>query len=109
MSDEDNIEAAMNKVAETLEPTRQPRAEGEEAFNKQVLIRAAERDHERWKLAASKMGISMAEFMRDCANTRATDLLDCPHPLNERRYYPWAEFCLKCGMRLRSGPEKRKK
>lgn len=106
---EDNIEAAMDKVAETLEPTRQPRPENEDAFSKQVLIRASQRDHERWKMAAATLGVSMAEFVRDCANSRATDLLDCSHPLNQRRYYPWAEFCLKCGMRLRTGPVSKKR
>lgn len=104
MSDEpveDNIEAAMDKVAETLKPTRSRAPKSDDGMTRQVLCRASEHDHDRWKQAAEKQGVSMAEFIRAACNDRAADLLDCPHPLNQRRWYPWAEFCLACSTRLR--------
>jgi hypothetical protein len=101
-SDDDNLEAAMDKVAENLDPTRVPvgSSKAGEPASKQVLLRASERDHLRWKEAADKMGVSMAEFIRNTCNEKATSLLDCPHPTNQRRYYPWAVSCLACGTRL---------
>jgi uncharacterized protein (DUF1778 family) len=65
---------------------------------KQVMIRAAEEDHLRWKTAAEKAGTSMSDFVRDAANEAATKLLDCAH-LN-RKTYPWSSRCLDCGERL---------
>jgi len=99
----DNIDAAMNHVAETLEPTRSPdtnTSENENA-NKQVLIRASELDHERWKQAAAKEGISLSEFIRNCCNKTAGNILECQHPMEMRKIYPWSEKCLSCGKRLR--------
>ena len=108
-SDEhDNIQAAMDKVAETLTPTRKVDAKGDDTVSKQVLFRASETDHQRWKEAADKLNISMAEFIRECCNAKAIDLLDCPHPLNQRRWYPWSEMCLACGYRIRSASDKKK-
>ena len=101
--DDDNIEAAMDKVAEGLEPTRVPAGSSKagDPASKQVLMRASEHDHGRWKSAAEKQGVSMAEFMRNACNEKAASLLDCPHPTDQRRYYPWAVTCLACGTRLR--------
>ena len=75
--DEDNIEAAMDKVAETLETTRVPAGSSKagDPASKQVLMRASERDHGRWKEAADKLNISMAEFMRNACNEAAGALL----------------------------------
>lgn len=101
--DEDNIEAAMEHVASTLEPTIGPNtntADGETA-SKQVLIRATETDHERWKRAAAKDGISLSEFIRNCCNEAAGNILECQHPLHMRKTYPWSDRCLACGIRLR--------
>lgn len=67
----------------------------------QVLIRATPEAHQRWKDAAAKLGISMAEFVRNAADRAASDLLDCPHPAANRRWYPWSETCLRCGNQLR--------
>lgn len=102
LSEDDNIEAAMDKVAEDLEPTRVPAGSSKagQPASKQVLMRATERDHQRWKDAADKCGVSMAEFMRNACNEKAESLLDCSHPMNQIRYYPWAVTCLACGMRL---------
>lgn len=101
--EDDNIEAAMDKVAEGLEPTRVPAGSSKagDPASKQVLMRASEHDHGRWKSAAEKQGVSMAEFMRNACNEKAASLLDCPHPTDQRRYYPWAVTCLACGTRLR--------
>jgi predicted HicB family RNase H-like nuclease len=101
MSEEvvDNLDAAMAKVAEDLEPTRRQSAGSKkgEPTAKQVLLRATENDHARWKEAADKKGISMAEFIRDVVNAAAAEILDCPHPSGMKRFYPWATTCLQCG------------
>ena len=67
----------------------------------QVIIRTTPEERDRWKLAAEAQGKSFSEFARDLLSAVASEILDCQHPLNERRYYPWAEFCNKCGNRLR--------
>ena len=101
MSDEemDNLEAAMADVAESLELTRKSNtgSKAGEPAPKQVLLRASETDHKRWKEAAERRGVSMAEFIRDSVNAVAKDILDCPHPSNMKRFYPWATKCLQCG------------
>ena len=68
---------------------------------KQVLIRAAETDHQRWKDATERNGVTMSEFIKNAANTAAAETLDCLHPEQFRKTYPWSETCLKCGQRLR--------
>jgi len=100
---EDNIEAAMAKVAENLTLTRKANTgstPGEPA-QKQVLVRASESDHAKWKEAAEKSGVSMAEFIRDAVNAAAKSSLECEHPVELRKNYPWSEFCLKCNSRIR--------
>ena len=100
---DDNLEAAMEQVARTTRLSRKantgstPGAPAE----KQVLIRASEADHERWKQAAEFVGKSLAEFVREVMNAKAAELLDCQHPLEYRRQYPWSDVCLKCGKRLK--------
>jgi predicted DNA binding CopG/RHH family protein len=99
----DNIEAAMDRVADAIEPTRSHNtntAEGE-TTQRQVLIRSTERDHDRWKAAAAAQGISTSEFIRNSCNAAASVLLDCQHPLEFRKIYPWSDVCLKCGTRFR--------
>jgi hypothetical protein len=99
---EDGIEEAMNEIAKDIKPTRRRSTgtkEGDTA--NQVLIRTSPESHQRWKDAAEKQGVSMAEFVRRAADTAAKELLDCPHPAESRRWYPWAETCMKCGKALR--------
>jgi predicted DNA binding CopG/RHH family protein len=72
-----------------------------ETVDKQVLIRASEADRDRWKQAAEKGGLTLSAWIRDSLNKSASDALDCPHPLNFRRFYPWAEICLSCHTRLK--------
>jgi predicted HicB family RNase H-like nuclease len=101
--DTDNIEAAMDKLAESLELTRKPNTgstPGDPAM-KQVIIRATESDSNRWKTAAEKQGMSLAEFVRRVVNDATALELDCPHPQNMRKVYPWSESCTKCGKRIR--------
>lgn len=100
---EDNLEAAMNHEAEHMDPTIPPNT-GSEPGNpatSQVLIRCMREDRERWKAAAENRGLTLSDFIRQCLNAEASNILDCSHPVNMRRYYPWAEFCLECGLRLR--------
>lgn len=107
MSDfsEDNLEAAMDQVAESLVPTRSKNtgaAKGETAQS-QILIRASSEDHELIKKAAAHLGLSMSEFVRNTVVEKARELTECQHPMSHRKSYPWSEFCLKCGLRLRNG------
>lgn len=98
----DNLVAAMHRVAETLDPVVSHSISDDDGpANKQILIRATESDHERWKRAAEKVGQSVAQFIRETVNNKVVDILDCSHPVNMRRKYPWAEFCLRCNARLR--------
>lgn len=115
MSDtpEDNLEASMDKVAETLEPTRS-RSVAKKKKDKdgtdlsstaqeQVLFRASAEDKQKWEECAKHLGISMAEFLRVSANEKVeTAMAGCEHPLSFRRSYPWMEECLKCGVRIRN-------
>lgn len=93
----------MDKVSETLTPTMPANTNtvDNDTANKQVIVRATEADHDRWKSAAAKEGISLSEFIRKNCNTAAKLLLDCQHPREMRRAYPWSEVCLNCGHRFR--------
>lgn len=96
---DDNIEAAMAKVAENIAPTKKANTgvEGGSTATKQVLIRVSEEDHERWKEAAEKDGATLSDFLRKAANAAASDVLDCKHPMQFRKVFPWTEKCVKCG------------
>lgn len=99
----DNLDQAMNHEAQHLEPTIPPNT-GSEPGNpatSQVLIRCTQHDRERWKQAAQTHGQTLSDYIRQALNEATAATLDCPHPINQRRYYPWAEFCLQCGQRLR--------
>jgi hypothetical protein len=102
---EDNLEAAMNEVADSIVPTRAKNtgASKGETAQSQILIRASTDDHELIKKAAAFLGISMSEFVRNTAVEKARELTECQHPMSHRKAYPWSEFCLKCGQRLRDG------
>jgi len=98
-----NMASAMDKVVETMSMGRKSKtnAPDGETASRQVILRATEADHERWKNAAAKQGISMSEFIRNVCNTAASELLDCQHPIEFRKIYPWSDTCLKCGVRLK--------
>lgn len=98
---QDNLEQAMNAVADVMDHSISTRISGETPADKQVLIRTTDEDRERWKAAAQARGLSLAEFIRDTINERVVAILDCDHPQNMRKSYPWSEFCLRCNKRLR--------
>ena len=98
---DDNIEAAMAQVAEDMDLTVSTRVSDDDGpADKQILIRATESDRERWKRAAEVEAVSLSALIRSTMNTKVTEILDCTHPLQFRKSYPWAEFCTKCDMRL---------
>lgn len=104
MANNDNIEAAMSKVAETMTPTKKANTgvDAGSTATKQVLIRVSEEDHERWKTAADKDGSTLSDFLRKAANSAASDVLDCKHPPQFRKVYPWVDKCVQCGFVFRS-------
>ena len=100
--EENNLAMAMDKVidAEGVAISAELDADNGPA-GKQILIRIPEKDRERWKQASDITGQTMSQFIRNVVNKEVEGVLDCRHPINRRRYYPWAEFCLDCGVRLR--------
>jgi hypothetical protein len=100
---DDNLVAAMNHVADHVDPTvgSSTGAEPGNPATAQVLVRTTHEDRERWKQAAEARGLSLSDFLRRVIAVAVAEVLDCPHPLQQRRWYPWAEFCLACGNRLR--------
>jgi hypothetical protein len=97
-----DMQTAANEETRTLTRKRSTGAPPGEGTN-QVLIRASAESHERWKQAAADQGVSMAEFVRAAADAAAAEILDCPHTAQHRRWYPWAEVCMKCGLQIRDG------
>lgn len=73
----------------------------DEVRDKQVLIRVSEAQREQWQAAAEADGTSVSEWLRQMADARWREIFTCTHPLEQRQAYPWSEFCLKCGTRLR--------
>lgn len=101
MSEVSNLKAAMSKAieAEGIAVSKEVSSDG--TADKQILIRIPDKDRERWKAAADKKGKTVSQFIRDIVDHEVEGILDCRHPVNRRRYYPWAEFCLECEQRLR--------
>ena len=75
--------------------------EGSDVRDRQVLVRVSEVQREQWQRAAEADGFSMSEWLRQLADARFRDIFLCSHPVGDRKVYPWSEFCLKCGVRLR--------
>ena len=103
MSNEEitNIAAALDKELSTGMGVSQEISTEEGAASKNILVRLPESDRTRWKQAADKMGLTVSQLIRDTVNEKVKNILDGPHPVNQRRYYPWSEFCLACETRLR--------
>lgn len=99
---EDNLEVITAKVTKDMLLNRKKSGTGTmgEPTQKQVIIRATEKDHERWKKTAEIKGLSMAEMIRELCNKYASETLDCQHPLEFRKSYPWAIICKKCNTRM---------
>ena len=98
---QDNIQAAVDDVMNVTELTRKANTGAKPGLpaNKQVLIRATDEDHERWKSAAAELGVSLAEFVRDVCN-KAAGTTGCQHLPQDRKVYPWMQKCMKCGKRF---------
>ena len=101
-NDQDNIEAAMEKVAQNVSMGRRSNTGSKpgEPAQKQVIIRTSEKSHDRWKKAAEIEGVSLAEFIRALADAESARLLECTHPVEFVVRYPWLVKCKKCGERL---------
>ncbi len=98
---DDNLIAAMNHVAENLNPVVTPLEKIDDTpADKQVLIRTTEYDRNRWKDASIHSGVTLSAWIRETLNKESTTLLDCPHPTHQMRFYPWATMCLECGKRF---------
>ena len=98
---QDNIQAAVDGVMKVEDLTRKANTGSKPGLpaNKQVLIRATDEDHERWKSAAAELGVSLAEFVRDACNKAAGSMV-CQHLPEHRKVYPWMSKCLNCGKRF---------
>jgi|TARA_B100001094_G_C18187802_1_gene805048 hypothetical protein len=90
------------KVEAALEDTLvEDEVKVEESRDKQVLIRVSESQRDQWQAAAEADGQSVSEWLRQMADSRWREIFSCTHPIESRQVYPWSEFCLKCGVRLR--------
>ena len=89
------IEAALEETLVEDEDTV------DETRDKQVLIRVYETQRDQWQEAAEADGQSVSEWLRQMADSRWREIFSCTHPIESRQVYPWSEFCLKCGVRLR--------
>lgn len=99
---QNNIRAAMDKVMESTSMGVQNIAKDEDvAADKQVLIRTTEQQREYWKRAADESQITLSSWIRETLDEKARSILECDHPMNMTRFYPWATICTKCGKRLR--------
>ena len=85
-------EALVDEVSDAVE---------NEVRDKQVLIRVGETQRQQWQDAAEADGLSVSEWLRQMADARWREIFTCIHPLEQRQSYPWSEFCLKCGTKLR--------
>ena len=111
MAKDKEIREAIDRVMEDNKDMAiaNPSTSNGETVDKQVLIRASEYDRDRWKSAAEKSGTTLSSWIRDSLNKTAAEALDCVHPLNSRRFYPWAEICLACNTRLKEHNPKTRK
>lgn len=102
MSEESNIHAAMSRAMQSGDMSVRPIQKDDDGpAGKQVLIRTTDQDRDRWKEAAKLEGVTLSSWIRTTLNNAARNLLECDHPMNMTRFYPWATICTKCGKRLR--------
>jgi predicted DNA binding CopG/RHH family protein len=98
---EENIVEAVNKVASSMEMNIHPIAKQDDGpIDKNVLIRTTENDRDRWKQAADLCGMNLSAWIRELLNDEARRLLECNHPMELMKIYPWAKICGKCNKRL---------
>jgi hypothetical protein len=99
--EETNIRAAMDKVAETINPTVSGISKQDDGpADKQVLIRTTDFERDRWKMASNNEQITLSAWIRDTLNNEAKRILECNHPAPDVIFYPWAHLCKKCGQRI---------
>lgn len=99
---DDNLAAAIDHVMDSEDLTVSPNT-GSEPGNPasaQVLIRTTTEERDYWKRAAEVMGLTMSDFARQSLAFTANSILECAHPAEARKWYPWKEICLKCGERV---------
>lgn len=97
-----NLEAAIEHVLDSTDLSIRPIAKDDDGpADKQVLIRTTESDRERWKKAADASGETLSSWIRAILNKHASMALECTHPLEMIKKYPWSEICKKCGKRLK--------
>jgi uncharacterized protein (DUF1778 family) len=72
-----------------------------EERDKSFLVRLTEEEHERIRRASEHHGVSMQDWFRNNALKSAAEVLDCQHPIEFRKVYPWSDTCMRCGLRLR--------
>jgi len=96
-------EAHRKRVEEAMESVMDSGSDEvvDEVRDKQVLIRVSESQREQWQNAAEADGLSVSEWLRQMADHRWREIYTCTHAVEKRQSYPWAEFCLDCGTRLR--------
>ena len=102
IENQDNLRAAMAAIIRddsdmSISPFQNP--DGGPA-DKQVLIRTTQYERERWKDAAALDQKNLSSWIREHLNNQANLSLDCQHPMNETKFYPWATICMKCNTRL---------
>jgi len=101
IEEETNIKAAMDKVAESINPTVSGIVKPDDGpADKQVLIRTTDFERDRWKQASTNEQVTLSAWIRDTLNKEAKRILECDHPMNMIRFYPWAKICTKCSQRL---------
>lgn len=72
-----------------------------EPADKQINVRVSEDMKEYWERACEAKGIPLSEFIRESVQKASVALLECNHPIEARKAYPWSERCMKCGARIR--------
>ena len=90
-----------NEITEEKIITGATGAESGAPADRQINVRVSEDMKEYWERAAEAKGIPLSEFIREAVQKEAVPLLDCTHPPNLRKVYPWSERCMKCGTRIR--------
>ena len=105
--DDDNMAAAMDAVMKSEPLTRKSNTNSEpgKPATKQFLLRLTPEEHDTWKAYSSAAKLPVAEMVREAvrdfiARNPKDDF--CDHPIQLRRYYPWAEVCVKCKKKFRT-------
>ena len=101
MSEDNNIRAAVDKVMESKDLGVSPMVNDDGGTaDKQVLIRTTDKQRDYWKRASDMSGETLSSWIRNALDAAAVALLECSHPVNMTKFYPWATICTKCGKRL---------